>query len=152
MLWWSCRRKLGWVDPFLPLSSVLSPCSVISDVTCHLAPGASCRVNSCQSYSSMAQPSNSSSAVYSVYIPPGSSVLWIVSRSTACRQPARSRVRQTCISQDLGMVCKSKGLLPERKQVLEVYRHVCSVLHLSSNEPPTLDLSLYSWHTTLQPG
>lgn len=64
ILWWSCRRKLGWVESLLLLSIVLSLCGVLPGVMCHWAPGVSCRGNSCQPHSSVVQASKSSSDAF----------------------------------------------------------------------------------------
>lgn len=51
------EKKLGWVDPLMPLS----PQSVTHLVCCATAPGVSCRGNICQPHSRGAQPGDSSS-------------------------------------------------------------------------------------------
>lgn len=79
--WWICRRKLGWVDPPVPLSSVLSPRSVTPDVLCHLATRVSCRGSSHQPHSRGAQPSNSSSLEFIQHVHPPEACVVLLSRS-----------------------------------------------------------------------
>lgn len=65
-LWWSCRRKLGWVDPFVPLGSVLS---LQCHTWCAVPPSTGSKLQRQQlPHSAGAQPSDSSSLKFIQYI------------------------------------------------------------------------------------
>lgn len=143
------KTRMSWPTP------TLKWCPEPMVAWCHLAPGASCRGNSCQPHSNVAQPSNSSSAELVQHIYPLEAVCcaWVQEHGLWATSLALcgTNLHVTRLMHRL-QVQWSSGLFPEGKQILEVYRQVYTALHLNSNDPLTLDLSLYSWHRCLQPG